>query len=1034
MNKIRLYIEDQEIELQEEVQVSITRQFEEISNPTVICNDYTKTVKIPMTAHNNIIFGNIYNPDMISVAVPTNLFNDMVNGNEIIQSDNLFHTNKEYPIRYDHPEILFPVTLYNQYFPSNINLTTLTSYTVFRGIASLTPYETYVAATTELGRHTFTFTLDENMTDDQRVLTFKFNGTVSLGNLPWVEINLNNFEDGTYQCSFDTVLFDTTNKQFNLKNLVLTKGSEVVYGNDIANHIGIYFDPFRKLNFRLEWNGDLLMQGYAKMLSAKKENGKGFYEVTLNGELGKIFQEMKKITLDPTASGDSEGKYYIDGSQYVNQQITKELVYSGWTHNETILNIDNPNIKFYDIINFAPCNAFDDNFEYDSFQWNGNEQKKFSDVLTDINFKGSTGVDPDVAIPDGMTPRGIGEYRSYLQQPFIYFNKLFQIFQKKAETLTGYKFNLDESWFTTANTRWYKLVMMLKKLSEDDNKTYLNSYQDASCYSVFPPTNGTIIGNKWGYYFNGPQATKSIPTGWYVEMEQLPIYDDVQNKFVYDGGPALNNSTMNVNLTLTNTLNRNFDWDTEVRMAPDVGLVVYLTLTDGSNNQSTNAILFHDAETTIDTSQYLYHYVVPHATLRYSGDTVSVTANNIELGLTGGLAQSAFTFVVEADGVGASGYNYASLWQYKTSSNAWGAVTLGNIQVNAQINQLNIEVTPLSNRSYSYFTLNNLWNNDYNLFDVILNYCKMYRILIIADVYTKTLKFIPSYKYFENYTVKDWTDKVCTDKEFSVKPISWENKYVLFNYMDNETKLGKQYREEYGQDWGEKKIITEYNFNSDTDELFSGISPSLTYSPNVLSWTNLYENKRILYTLPNEVYVHMADDDGNYVKQFGAFYIMRGIHIFDTSEDLSMREAKISDDTVLQQKNNTYFYSQSENSKSVPSYPYLDIEDNNYNVCIFTAPMKNYTCWPMQYIGMSGIYENFWKKYINERYNRNNKIVTCYIHLTPYDYINFNFNDFIKIENQLYVVNKIYDYDAVTNQKVKVDLITVQDITGYTTR
>ena len=86
------------------------------------------------------------------------------------------------------------------------------------------------------------------------------------------------------------------------------------------------------------------------------------------------------------------------------------------------------------------------------------------------------------------------------------------------------------------------------------------------------------------------------------------------------------------------------------------------------------------------------------------------------------------------------------------------------------------------------------------------------------------------------------------------------------------------------------------------------------------------------------------------------------------------------------------------------------------------------------YTNATAIYDNVWKKYVNERYNKHNKMVTCYIYMTPSDFIDFKFSDFIRIENQLYIVNKIYDFNAVSNQKVKVDLITVQDITGYTTR
>lgn len=45
----KLYIENQEIELKDEVQFLLNKQFEDITNPTVIINDWSKTVEIPST-------------------------------------------------------------------------------------------------------------------------------------------------------------------------------------------------------------------------------------------------------------------------------------------------------------------------------------------------------------------------------------------------------------------------------------------------------------------------------------------------------------------------------------------------------------------------------------------------------------------------------------------------------------------------------------------------------------------------------------------------------------------------------------------------------------------------------------------------------------------------------------------------------------------------------------------------------------------------------------------------------------------------
>ena len=77
---------------------------------------------------------------------------------------------------------------------------------------------------------------------------------------------------------------------------------------------------------------------------------------------------MKKITFDTTTDN---ANYLIDGSEYVNNIINKELIYDSWTHPGQTDNIlrkcDDANYNVHDIIGFAPNNSFSENFNYDTF-------------------------------------------------------------------------------------------------------------------------------------------------------------------------------------------------------------------------------------------------------------------------------------------------------------------------------------------------------------------------------------------------------------------------------------------------------------------------------------------------------------------------------------------------------------------------------------------------------------------------------------------------------------------------------------------
>lgn len=58
--------------------------------------------------------------------------------------------------------------------------------------------------------------------------------------------------------------------------------------------------------------------------------------------------------------------------------------------------------------------------------------------------------------------------------------------------------------------------------------------------------------------------------------------------------------------------------------------------------------------------------------------------------------------------------------------------------------------------------------------------------------------------------------------------------------------------------------------------------------------------------------------------------------------------------------------------------------------------------------------------------------MTAYFYLTPEDYKKINFRQFVKIENTLYHVNRIIDYDFDTNSPTKVELVQVWNTDAYT--
>ena len=869
----QLFIEGQEIELNESVQFTLNKQFEDLNNPTTIINDWSKTVTIPFTAKNNKIFGYIYNPSM-----------------------------------------------------------------------------------------------------------------------------------------------------------VIVKTGEP----DVYKRMYTYFDPSKKLDFQLIYNNMVLMEGYAKMTSIKKSKGSGGYEVNLFGQLGKVFQELNKITFNVN---DENSDYIIDGSQYVDATINKSLVVSSWNSNgQSTYNLNDSTIT--DIIGFAPNNSYYEEFDSKSYQNNTAEAKLFTEVLKnkwdDGNGGYVTGLEPETAIPDGMLPRDIGEFRSYYQTPYIYWNKLWQIFQKKAEQLTGYEWELDNEWFNSNNPYWSKLAFMLKPFNVKNGTSLENHY------------------TKWGYTSlerslgrsttpGVPQVVQKLamPTGESIVTNNkieayplLPTYEDPYYDTIYPHYPTRVATFKCPDEFTSITYKWHVPMYFHTKVGPshirdNSGLIVSMKMWGCDDNvtqanarlvQTNNFIIRHEG------SNFTYSDYTPIDTgsSSTSGDHRYEIYWTIDSNFAASAAKCGpycyFTLecsFTDADpitnGLGDAAYTY-----YRDSA------------------YVDVNLNSGAFRSGVHFSLNDLWDNSYNIFEQILNYCKMYRILIFTDDLNKKLKFVKASKYFQTYSIKDWTDKLDMAKDFIVTPIAFDKKYVVFNYDDNKSKLGEKYKETWGVNYGEKRLITQYNFNDETSKLFDKkITSSITNTDFSLSWTNLYDYNKISYSLPAEIFTYSKNKESKPLSNFGAFYFHNGKRNFDSTAALRMRAVKVSDDTTFQQSNDTYYYSQNQDGTSVTSYPALDIVNaDGDKLCLFNRPMENYT-YAKNLGTANGIYDMFWKRYLDERYSIQNKKVTCYLRLKPNDFRNFDYKNFVIINNVLYFVNKIYDYNITSNESTKVDLVSIQDPTAY---
>lgn len=869
MSKLRIFIEGKELDSLESFTVPITRQFEELSAPTVICNDYSKTVTVPLSKNNNAIFGHCYNPDRL-----------------------------------------------------------------------------------------------------------------------------------------------------------------IVEGDEDTPLVGIYFDPYKKLECRLQWGDDVFFTGYAKML---KVTDKG-YEVTINGELGKIFQELQKITFDASKYEDAEdvAKYWIDGSKYVNTQISKELVYKCWnsTHDDnTLREVTDSDYDVTDIIGFVPNNSYSDDFDHKTVELSGGTTKSIEDILGE-EFEMNTGYSRESVIGDGLLPVQMSQFRSYEQIPFIYWSMFWQIFRAKAEELTGYSWELGSEWFSDSNKNYSGLgVTLLQRDSQDfatDTKTdsgyslTVNAMEYVSPASVDNDVKLSLT-----------ETTTFFESGYAEKIAVAPSFK------------------IRATSTSTDSQPFGFRYNLASGTAYCGGLICSFYLTD--ENQTANFLNIGFCDASDDARAGFAKLYESQVDILYGIDKVTKASGSTTVDFTFAASETLYKIVrqvgetrkitctwhlkeyeytpltksaVDRSSLGAFAFAFAS------SSEAYQVVT--NFYIYGSALDLVPTFLKTQFRSGDTFTLNDICRLD---FSNILDYCKRFRINIAVDKVAKKLKF--SRKLFANSEIIDKTDKVDAST-FDISPITFESKYVLFGYAENESQLGKTYKSLYGYSYGAKRLTTAYNFNSETDTLFEKSCEAILYSPAYLYWGDLLlcsadSSHALSLFIYNNNYLECRDEDGNTIDVSGAYF-------YPTKRKIDRYwSVRISDDSENQKLLDTYcYYRDSVGLDTVYwTSPELVMADELalptiYYTCLWTLPKKNYTAQADYFSRLrGGVFENFWQTYLNERYNMQNKKVTTYVRLSPSDFINFDFCQFWKIGNQIYIVNKIYDYDITSDKPTKVDLITVQDINAY---
>ena len=799
-------------------------------------------------------------------------------------------------------------------------------------------------------------------------------------------------------------------------------------------------DPRKKVGFILFNNQTIIMVGVAKVIDTASNSPKDRnYYVVLYSKMGEIFNELKQLTFHPT----EDGKYTINNPLSNGCKIDRNIVANSFRQENHIIDIDGKGDLDY--IGFMPTYQG----KYPDFQSDKEEVAPGRTAWVDSpeDREGNV-LDEGTEVDEHYQH----EFRSYYQQPFVYVDAIWQLLKQKIEQMGEYRLELDPSWFNPQNPYYTDLVVTMPSL-------YDNSQSDAG----EEPTEKLAV--NYNNYASHTSAQEDLSNNHkqiltFSHASGTHIYQ-AGNRFYSNGRPVHFKSQFEFALFAASPDPQLTDG--YARLRDDNNLFLEIRAVDAYTNQyipgAVSKFMFYSNHT-------------DHESVNYTAVDLGITSRNTPMYVT----SPDPSVVNEANGYAWEGWLTAEfdvVWpnpfyiianQYAANNGdpfesalgswvpRWDWLWTDFFSLGTTVSGLywylssyNTECTvTYANRSDSQLTMNRVWSIDKTPFEVMLDYCKMFRLVFDLDTDDKAVRVMSRDRYFENSTVEDWTDKLDRTKEFKLKPINFDKKWLDFKLAEGKGGLMERYRGLYGRNYGSYKVETGYDFNNEAVEVFSELPPSMIASksqdsakfntrhpgsPNFRGYTYKY--------LPDEYYPD-NDNEGANAGNSGQFYFRNGTYAPDPEVSWPGRDGGhyvlITDDTDWQMTHGEYCWTRlGSYAVECDRLPAISTwsGDGEYSVH-FAKPKELYFKRPLvNFSDGSFIYDKFWKDYLDDRYSVQTKVLSTYLYLTADDWIRFKFNKFILIDNVLYMVNQIKDFDLTTDRSTKVELVQVNDRSNY---
>lgn len=397
-------------------------------------------------------------------------------------------------------------------------------------------------------------------------------------------------------------------------------------------------------------------------------------------------------------------------------------------------------------------------------------------------------------------------------------------------------------------------------------------------------------------------------------------------------------------------------------------------------------------------------------------------------------------------------------------------------------------------RTGAKFGKADLLNTDYSPAEFFLSYAKLFGLYFEKDKYEDKIYVRTRNTFYRKENVIDLSDKIDHSKTSQITPLVFDAKWYNWSFDDAESQFGEQYQSTYGQPYGIQRVNTGYNFDASEKKLYDGnvfkngveaLEKSDMFAYVSGNTQALVDSAWKPWMFDSYTYnLYNVNDMEDTVEMEMPTLTKKGSLIsystYKYYDLFSKLQFHTDDNAAAEGANVLVFFNGSVPTKTINTDQELNYwitDDNAYMISLNDGqPCWLYTttatdkggssiaikvteipqfsryltsgrsgdiqqAWDFGYVkqlfvpnynldNASTLYLNYWQSYIRDMYDIDSKKMSCWVKFDERPEMEW-LRDFYWYDNCIWRINKIEDYNVVTQDSAKVEFIKVQDVNNY---